>query len=104
MQTIPLDPIPNQSLYIRLDGVRYLIELKEAGGMMTATIDRDGVRLVTGSRCAGGTPLIPYRHLWEGFGNFIFLTAPDVIPYYTDFGSTCTLVYSSAEEIASALV
>lgn len=103
-QVLPLDAIPNQSFYVRLDGARYLIELKEANGVMAATIDRDGVRLVTGARCVAGYPLIPYGYLWAGFGNFLFVSDPGVIPYFTDFGSSCLLVYSSAAEIASAVV
>ncbi len=103
-QVMPLDAIPNQSLYVRLDGSRYLIELKEANGVMAATIERDGVRLITGYRCVAGFPLIQYSHLWEGFGNFVFVSDPGVIPYFTDFGSSCLLVYSSAAEIALAVV
>jgi hypothetical protein len=101
MQTIQLEPIPNQSLNVRLDGSRYVIELKEAGGMMAVTIDRDGVRLVTGFRCPEGIPLIPYLHLFSGFGNFVFVS--EGIPYYPDFGATCSLVYASVEEISAAV-
>lgn len=103
-QIIPIDAVPNQSLYVRLDGSRYLIELKETNGVMSATIDRGGVRLVTGARCVAGYPLLPHRYLWEGFGNFLFVADPGVIPYFTDFGSSCLLVYSSAAEIADAVV
>jgi hypothetical protein len=48
--------------------------------------------------------LLPYRYLWEDFGNFLFVSDPGVTPYFTDFGSSCLLVYSSATEIASAVV
>lgn len=96
MQTIPLQPIPNQSFTIRLDDVRYTIDLKETGGMMCATIDRDDVRLVTGIRCPAGIPLLLFPHLFFGFGNFVFVS--DGIPYYTDFGSSCSLIYLSPEE------
>lgn len=97
MQTIPLQPIPNQSLTVRLDDVRYVIELKEAGGMMAATIDRAGVRLVTGMRCPAGIPLLLFPHLFSGFGNFVFVS--EGIPYYTNFGTNCQLVYASASEL-----
>lgn len=98
---IPLDPIPNQAFTMRLDGRRYAIEIKEIGGIMGATIDRDGVRLVTNSRCVAGFPLLPYPHLSQDAGNFIFTnTVPGAIPYFSDFGTTCLLVYSTAAEIA----
>lgn len=101
-QTLPLEAIPNQSFFVRLEDVRYFVELKEAGGMMTATIDRAGVRLVTGVRCAAGTPLLPYRYMETG--NFVFIADPGVIPYFTDFDSSCQLVYLPAAEVADARV
>lgn len=102
---VPLEAIPNQSLTIRLDGVRYALEIKEAGGVMAVTIARDGVPLVTGARCVAGAPLLPYRHLWAGFGNFIFTDSREdgSIPYFEDFGSAVFLVYSSAAEIAEVV-
>lgn len=100
MLTIPLDSIPNQSLTVRLDGAQYALTFKEAGGVMMVTIDRDGTRLVTGARCVAGFPLLPHRYLWPRSGNFLFLS--EGIPYFADFGSTCALVYASAEEISRA--
>lgn len=97
MRELPLDAIPNQSFYTRLDGARYLIEVKEAGGMMAVTIERDGVALVTGARAVAGFPLLPHYYQWAGAGNFVFVS--DGIPYFTEFGSTCALVYASAAEI-----
>lgn len=98
---VPLDPIPNQSLSIRLDNRRYVVTVQEIGGMMGATIERDGVLLISNVRCVAGFPLLPYPHLSRDAGNFIFTnTVAGKIPYYTDFGSTCLLVYSTAAEIA----
>lgn len=97
MQTIALDTVPNQSLFVRLDDARYRIELKDIGGRMAATIERDGVPLVTGARVVAGFPLLPHRYMWNGYGNFIFVS--DGVPYFEDFGSTCTLVYASEAEI-----
>ena len=100
-QTIPLDAIPNQEISVRLDGVRYDIALKDiGGGMMAATINRDSELLIENTRCVAGFPLLPYEYLWRGFGNFVFTNTVDgKIPYYTDFGVTCQLVYSSEAEI-----
>lgn len=101
-QILPLEAVPNQSFFIRLEEIRYFVEIKEAGGMMSATIARAGVRLVTGMRCAAGTPLLPYRYLETG--NFMFVADPGVIPYFPDFGSSCLLVYLTAAEVALARV
>jgi hypothetical protein len=101
-QIIPLDPIPNQSLSIRLDGHRYIITVKEIGGMMGVTIERDNVVLVDMVRAVAGFPLLPYRYLSRDAGNFIFThTDPGAYPYYEDFGTKSQLVYSTAAEIAA---
>lgn len=101
---IPLDPIPNQSVSVRLDGRRYVLSIKDIGSMMAVSIERDSVALLSGSRACSGTPLIPYSSLSGEAGNFIFTTTVDgVIPYYTDFGSSCFLTYSTAAEIEAAI-
>lgn len=102
--TVPLAAIPNQELSIRLDGRRYTIALRECGDVMVATVTRDGVALVSAVRCVAGYPLLPYGHLSADSGNFIFTNTQDgAIPFYSDFGSTCQLVYSTAAEIAAAV-
>lgn len=101
---VPLDPIPNQNITIRLDNRLYSITLKEIGGMMAITVVRDNLELISMQRVVAGTPVLMFPHLSRDAGNFIFTTTqPDVIPYYTDFGSLCHLVYSTAAEIASDL-
>lgn len=101
-EIIPLDPIPNQSLSIRLDGRRYVLTVKEIGDMMSVTIVRDNVTLIENVRAVAGFPLLPYGYMWHDAGNFIFTNTEDgVIPYYTDFGTKSQLVYSSAAEIAA---
>lgn len=101
---VPLDAIPNQSVTIQLDGRRYELRVQEIGGMMAVTVTRDGVRLLSGSRAAAGTPVLQYPHLWAGVGDFIFTNTDEgVAPYYTDFGVSCFLVFSTAAEIARAV-
>lgn len=101
-EIIPLDPIPNQSVSIRLDGHRYILLIKEIGGMMGVTIDRDNERLVDSIRAVAGCPLLPYEHLSRDAGNFMFThTDPGAFPYYEDFGTKSQLVYSTAAEIAA---
>lgn len=101
---IPINPIPNQALTIRLVDSRYVLVLKEAGGVMAASIERDGAAIVSGMRCVAGTPVLPYRYLWEEFGNFIFTGPEDgTIPYYEQFGTEIFLVFSTPAEIAAAV-
>ena len=47
---VTLQPIPNQTLTTTLEGMRYQITLKAAGGIMAVTLDRDGQRLFSGLR------------------------------------------------------
>lgn len=97
---IPLGAVPNQSLSIRLEGSRYVLRLKEAGGMMAIDIDRDGDRVVSGMRCAAGTPLLPYEYLERQAGNFMFVSSePGAIPYWRDFGTRTRLFYLTAAEV-----
>lgn len=64
---------------------------------MFADISRDGSVLLTGVRVLAGEPLIPYRYLEDG--NFIFITANDEMPFWSEFGNSQVLVYLSKEEI-----
>lgn len=102
-QVIPLDPIPNQSLSILLDGHRYVITIRDIGAMMAVTIERDSVTIIDGVRAVGGFPLLPYEYLSDGTGNFIFTNTDEgAIPRFEDFGTKCQLVYSTSAEIADA--
>ncbi len=94
---ISLQAIPNQTFSLTLDDHIYDITLKEANGIMAAFISRDNVRIVSGMRVVCGYPLIPYEYLESG--NFIFLTADNDLPYYTQFGITQSLIYFSREEL-----
>ena len=90
---------PNQSFSVQLDGAFYDIHLREANGVMAATIARDGVTLVSASRITAGTPLLPYRY--QEAGNFVMTTDDEALPYWDQFGITQFLVYLSAAEVTA---
>ena len=96
---IPLEAIPNQSLSVQLDEIRYEIRLHDIGGMMSADISIDDELILEGHRVVGGFPLIPYKHLENEGGNFIFLTELGDLVYWNQFGITQSLLYFSVEEI-----
>lgn len=98
MQTIPLQPVPNQEFQIRLDDDRYSFEIKAVGDGVVVSVTRNGVLIISGFRAVAGTPLIPYDYLEQG--NFLFVTDEDQIPEWRLFNSTQSLVYFSASEIA----
>jgi hypothetical protein len=96
--------VPNQSVNIQLNGSRYVLQVQEIGGMMAATVVRDGVRLVSGSRAVAGTPILLHAHLWSLHGDFIFTsTTEGEAPYFENFGVSSFLVFSTPDEISQAV-
>lgn len=102
MIDIALQPIANQELSIPLEGSRYIITIKEANGVMAASITRDDVLVVSNTRIVADGLILPYRAQWFGFGNFMLATQDEEIPYFDQFGITQFLVYVTAEEMAAA--
>ena len=96
---ISIESIPNQSLSIQLNEVRYGIRLRDIGNMMSADISIDDQLIIEGLRVVGGFPLIPYKYLEGDGGNFIFLTELGDLVYWDQFGITQSLLYFSAEEL-----
>ena len=99
MIDVPLQAVPNQQLSIQLGVSRYDITIKEAIGVMSATVVRDGVTLIENVRLVAATPVLPYDYLEEG--NFALTTADEELPDYTRFGVTQYLVYLDAVELAA---
>jgi hypothetical protein len=100
MMQIPLRAVPNQSFTAILDGNTWAITLKTVGDATAVSLTLNNTALLTGARAAAGALVIPSRY--EESGNFLFLTAGNELPYYTQFGVTQSLVYVSAAELAAA--
>lgn len=98
MQQIPLATVPNQSLAVTLEDVRFVVTLKEARGVMVASITADGAEVLSGSRVLAGEMLIPYRYR-ETAGNFLLLTSGGDLPAWAEFGGSQTLVYLTSAEL-----
>lgn len=99
MIDIALSAVANQSFFVQLDERAYAISIHTADDVLTASISRDDVTLITGARIAPGTPLLPYRY--QESGNFVLLTQDDDMPEYSQLGVTQFLVYLSPSELAS---
>ena len=97
MQLINIDATANQSFSVRLNNVRYDISIKEANGVMVASIVRDGVPVVSGARIVAGELIIPFQYQEDG--NFVIDTLNEEIPYWTSFGVTQFLYFFSADEL-----
>lgn len=99
-QLIQLQAIPNQTLNIQLDGLLYQITIKAAPqGFMYADVIRSNSPIVLGMRAVNGTYLIPYKYLESG--NFLFVTANEEYPYYTQFEVSQFLLYVPQNELES---
>ena len=97
---IDLQPIERQKFNITLDDQYYEITLVAVQNCMYATIKRENVELISGTRCVSGYALIPYQHLEGNSGNFAFKTQNEEMPWWEKFGSTQQLIYLSAAELA----
>jgi len=97
---IPIQAVPNQSLSVNLNGSQYVIAIRYTNGCMSVSISKDGVILVENVRAVGAYPVLPYRYLEENNGNFMFLTANNLLPNYTQFNLTQSLLYFSPAELA----
>lgn len=99
MIDIGLAAVANQALTVQLGGRQYAIAMQEANGVMSASIARDGVVLVSNVRVSAGTPLLPY--LYQESGNFLVTVDGEALPYWDQFGVTQFLVYLTADELAA---
>src|SRR5689334_13796901 len=99
MIEITLQAIANQSLSVTLNGKLYTLTIKETNGVMSITVVRDDETIVMNNRLVPGAPVLPYAYLEDG--NFILLTSNGDYPYYTEFGSTQSLLYVTQEELNS---
>lgn len=99
MIQIDIQPIPNQSFSVRLGGRIYNITLKETRGVMSVTIVRDGVTLISGARVCAGSAMISYQYQEDG--NFLIDTLNQQLPDYREFGNSQFMYYLTADEVAA---
>lgn len=98
MQEIPLEQVPNQRLSFNIGQSYWTLKVYQAINHMCIDISLNGNALVSGVRCFGGIPAIPFESLIpEGVGNFIF----DVDADWELFSNSgCRLYYLNADEYA----
>ena len=99
MRTIPLQTTANQSIVVTLDGNRWQLALKACAGVMAVDVDLNDTPILRGQRVVAGMPVIPYRRLAPGQGNFMFITVDDELPWWESFGINQSLVYVTSEDL-----
>jgi hypothetical protein len=101
MQEVTLENTPQQEFSVSLGGSQWLISLRTAhntsGNCTLATLQKDGVEVVTSVLCAPNAPLMPYGYM--SAGNFVFVCDNGEYPYYENFGITTKLYWLEADEI-----
>lgn len=103
MELIPMQAIPRQSLSVVLEGNRWGIRVYEVTGCMACDFTLNDEPLINGVRAVADFQLLPYRYQQiAGGGNFAFYTGRDntELPWWSDFGITCGLIYATSLEIA----
>lgn len=96
---LPLQQLPNQSFSIQLGTSLFDIALKKTNGIMAMSISINGTLTIENLICAACSPIIPARYL--EVGNFMFLTANNQLPDYTQFGLSQQLLYFTTAELAA---
>lgn len=97
MNNIPIQLLPRQSFSTILNGSRFDIFIVETNGVMSVSIEINDIPVIQNVRATAGTFLLPY--LYEENGNFMFFNINEEIIYYTNFGSSQTLVYLSPDDL-----
>jgi hypothetical protein len=104
-QIIPLQSIPNQSFNINLDGNLWDIVIRTTDGLDPVTVMSltiNGALVIENLIAAAAAPIIPAQY--QENGNFMFLTANNQMPIYSQFNVTQSLFYFSAAELAALRV
>lgn len=103
MQTVPLQPVPNQVEKIVLGGQNCQIRLNLRGSTLFFDLNADGVDIVTTVIVRDLGPLVCRQY--AGFaGNLAFIdTQGNANPEYTGLGTRWQLVYLTDEEAAASL-
>lgn len=96
---VPIQQIPNQAFSITLDGVLYDLKILTNNGVTSVSLSINGQDVLDNALAASAAPIIPAPY--QEAGNFMFLTANQQLPYYEQFGLTQSLLYFTADELAT---
>ena len=99
MLQLPIQALPNQEFQAVLDGNSWDFTIRSTEGVMSMTLALNGGAVIQNARCVAGSLVIPSQY--EEAGNFLFLTAGNRLPGYALFGTTQSLIYVSAAELAA---
>lgn len=96
---VPIQAVPNQQVYVSLDGQATQINLYQTGFGLFCDVLVNNAQIIGGVVCQNLNRIV--RDLYLGFaGDLMFLDNEGSIdPYYTGLGSRYTLVYLFPDEL-----
>ena len=99
MQIVPLQPIPNQTLTVNLDGQITQINVYQRGASMFVDVLVNNVLIVGGVICQNLNRVV--RSLYLGFqGDLAFMdNQGSTDPVYTGLGTRYSLAYIEPDEL-----
>ena len=99
MQIIPLQPIPNQTLTVNLDGQICQLNVYQLGASLYIDVLVNNVLIIGGVICENLNRIV--RSLYLGFqGDLAFIDGQGSSdPVYTGLGSRYSLAYVEADEL-----
>jgi hypothetical protein len=102
MQVIPMQPIPNQTLQVQLDGQPCTIDIVQYSFGLFVTLYVGSSLVIAGVLAQNFNRIVRSRYL--GFsGDFVFQDMQGrADPIYTGLGSRFVLLYLTPEDVAGA--
>lgn len=103
MNIIPLQAVPNQTVYITLNGQATQLNIYQTAVGMFMDVLVSGVQIIAGVICENLNRIV--RDLYLGFqGDFMFLdNQGSTDPYYTGLGTQYSLVYLSPSDLPAGV-
>ncbi|CAH6969992.1 conserved hypothetical protein [Vibrio chagasii] len=98
MIIVDIKPLNNQQIIKSIEGVQYVITIKNADGIMVYSIEAEGELLVSNFRFSKTELMLPYSRLQIN-GNFYLTTLEGDSVNYLEFGTTQFLYFLSLEEV-----
>lgn len=99
MQVVPLQPVPNQTLQVQLDGQPVTLDVLQYRYGLFMSVTLGDTLIIASVLCQNFNRIV--RSLYLGFsGDFFFLDLQGVTdPVFTGLGSRYVLVYIPASEL-----
>ncbi len=99
MRTIPLQPLPSQSISVELAGQQCTIRLIQRESFLYMDLSVDGQAIMQGVPCLYANKMVRYSYL--GFtGDLVFMdNSGQSHPYYDGLGDRFPLYYMEASDL-----